>query len=97
MMKGCLGQRKGQVILTLSQRQCFGSLKDHKENFNINPTIRLINPCKSEVGKISKQILEKINKSVRKGSKLNQWRSTDDSVQWFQNIEEKKIQKVHQI
>ena len=37
---------------------CFISLKDHKKNFQNNPTIRLINPAKNELGKISKVILE---------------------------------------
>ncbi len=35
----------------------FISLKDHKENFENNPKCRLINPAKSESGKLSKIIL----------------------------------------
>ena len=35
------------------------TLKDHKPNFNNNPSCRLINPSKIEIGKISKQILSK--------------------------------------
>ena len=30
------------------------TLKDQKENFDVNTPCRLINPCKSEIGKISK-------------------------------------------
>ena len=40
--------------------------KDHKPNFGSNPKCRLINPTKTEIGKISKQILERINKRVTK-------------------------------
>ena len=40
----------------------FITLKDHKENFENQPKCRLINPAKTNIGKISKQILEKVNK-----------------------------------
>ena len=40
----------------IAERQAFISLKDHKENFANNPTCRLINPTKSEIGRVSKQI-----------------------------------------
>ena len=36
----------------------FITLKDHKENFNNNITVRLINPGRNELGRISKGILE---------------------------------------
>ena len=31
---------------------------NHKPNFENNPTCRLINPSKSEIGRVSKQILD---------------------------------------
>ena len=34
------------------QKTAFITLKDYKENFNINPKCRLINPAKSELGKM---------------------------------------------
>ena len=46
------------------ENNCFISLKDHKENFQNNPTVRLINPAKNELGKISKVILDSINKNT---------------------------------
>ena len=42
----------------------FGSfikLKDFKESFINNPTVRLLNPSKNEIGRISKIILSQIN------------------------------------
>ena len=33
------------------EREAFGTLKDHKDNFENNPKIRLINPCKPELGR----------------------------------------------
>ena len=41
---------------TNGENNCFISLKDHKENFQNNPTVRLINPAKNELGKICKVI-----------------------------------------
>ena len=46
-------------INTTAERESFITLKDHKENLKNKPTCRLINPCKPEIGKISKQLLEK--------------------------------------
>ena len=39
----------------------FITIKDHKENFDNQPTVQLINPAKNELGRISKLILDKIN------------------------------------
>ena len=49
----------------------YKTLKDHKENFNVNPECRLINPAKSELGKVAKTIVENIN-SVRGKLHCNQ-------------------------
>jgi hypothetical protein len=51
-------------INTIAQREAFVTLKDHKSNFENNPTCRLINPSKSEIGRVSKQILDRINTKV---------------------------------
>jgi hypothetical protein len=51
-------------IEQLAEKTAFITLKDHKPNFQNKPTCRLINPTKSEIGKISKKILEKINKAL---------------------------------
>ena len=42
-------------VFATAKRQCFATLKDHKDNFQNNPQVRLIDPMKSEVGKISKK------------------------------------------
>ena len=55
---------------TNGENNCFISLKDHKENFQNNPTIRLINPAKNELGKMSKVILDAINKNVQENLQL---------------------------
>ena len=65
------------------------TLKDHKENFNINPECRLINPAKNELGKVAKTIVENINKIVRGKLHCNQYRNTSNIINWFQNIANK--------
>jgi len=49
----------------------------------------LINPSKSELGKVTKILLEKINKVVRESTSLNQRRNTNTVIEWFQNINNK--------
>ena len=75
------------------ENNCFITLKDHKENFENNPTTRLINPAKNELGRISKVILEKINTQIRTSYNLNQWKSTSNVIEWFSNIEDKQTHK----
>ena len=69
-----------------NEENSFISLKDHKENFQNNPTVRLINPAKSELGKISKVILDRINNNIRENSQLNQWKITYTIIHWFITI-----------
>ena len=68
---------------------CFITLKDHKENFQNNPQTRLINPAKNEVGRISKVILDRINKELKEKLKVNQWKSSKDVINWFSSINNK--------
>ena len=63
----------------------FVTLKDDKENFQSNPRCRLINPAKSEIGKVSKLFIENINTKVWEISSVNQGRDTDSLVTWFEN------------
>ena len=63
--------------------EAFVTLKDHKPNFYDHPTCRLINPSKSEIGAISKQILDDINASIITSTKINQWKNTASVLKWF--------------
>ena len=75
---------------TPNQNSAFITIKDHKPNFRNNPQCRLINPSKSEIGIISKQILEKINTKVRNNTQLNQWKNTDEVIKWYKLIPNKQ-------
>ena len=80
----------GDKIEKMKKREAFISLKDHKENFENNPKYRLINPAKSESGKLSKIILDEINSNLRQKLNLNQWRNTKQVIEWFGNINDKE-------
>jgi hypothetical protein len=71
------------------KREAFVTLKDHKENFDSHPKYRLINPAKSELGKVSKVILDAINNNIRSIIKVNQWKNSQSVIEWFKNIPDK--------
>ena len=52
------------------------TIKDHKDDFPARLKFRTINPCKTNVGNISKIKLDRINNEVRKATGLNQMKST---------------------
>jgi hypothetical protein len=74
---------------TMARRNAFVTLKDHKENFYSNPKCRLINPSKSELGKVSKIIIDDINNNIRSTLNLNQWKNKESVISWFQAINDK--------
>ena len=65
------------------------TIKDHKPEFPGKVSYRLINPMKNPMGKVSKVILQRINREVREKTGLNQWQSTQDSLKWFESLENK--------
>ena len=76
-----------------AQKEAFITLKDHKENFSTRPTCRLINPAKREIGEVSRQIIGDINRKLRIITKLQQWRSTQNSIDWFMKVPNKSRKK----
>ena len=76
------------------ESNCFFTLKDHKENFQNNPTVTLINPAKNEIERISKAILAKINLSLIEQLKFNRWKNTQRVIEWFMKIEEKSYRNI---
>ena len=72
-----------------AEREAFIKLKDHKEKFQSKPTCRLINPAKTEIGIVSKQLVEKINRNVRESTHLQQWKNTQAVIDWFSDLKDK--------
>ena len=62
------------------------TVKDHKETFAAKPSFRLINPSKTDIGRISKAVLDRINKDLLGKIKMNQWKSDKDVINWFTGI-----------
>ena len=76
--------------MSTQARPARATLKDHKDNFLEDPKIRLINPTKPEIGRISKQILSKIIHAVRGKTKFNQWINSDEVIDWFTALQNKE-------
>ena len=70
-------------VYKTTKRQAFVTLKDHKPNFRNNPKCRLLNPTKTELGRVSKQKTEKIYSILREKLGFNQWRNTKSAVKWY--------------
>ena len=74
----------------LQTPEAYITVKDHKANFHSNPSFRLINPSKTDVGRVSKQMLDGINKGVLSHVQANQWKNTKSVINWFSNIRGKR-------
>ena len=84
-------------VESYAKRNAYITLKDHKDNFPNNPKCRLINPAKSEIGLVSKQLLENIVAKVQKCTHPNQWRNTNSVIQWFSKIPQKFIASLYNL
>ena len=73
----------------VSVSEAFITLKDHKDRFKNDLPCRLINPAKSELGIISKAILDRMVSAVRVATEINLWRSTGSVIDWFKGINDK--------
>ena len=76
-------------VQVIAEKPAFITIKDHKPHFPNNIQCRLLNPCKSQVGKISKEYLECMNSKIRESANLNQWRNTNEVIEWFKQIPNK--------
>ena len=52
-----------------------------------------MNPAENELGRIIKTILDKINVNLRNSLHLNQWKNTQEVINWFKVIENKQHYK----
>ena len=68
------------------ENEAYITIKDHKKDFPNKILCRLINFSKSDIGRISKQILDKINLKLTSDTKVNQWKNSISVIEWFNNI-----------
>ena len=73
----------------VQESQCYITVKDHKEDFPYKILCRLLNPSKSDIGKISKMIIDKINKLLVVSTQVNQCKNTHSVTDSYINIRSK--------
>ena len=66
-------------------------VKDHKENWPSKVSVRLINPSKTDLGRVSKQLLQELNLNLNQVIQQNQWRNSASVLDWFENLKDKKL------
>ena len=71
------------------ESDAFITIKDHKQTFPGKIECRLLNPAKSNLGKVSKQILEEAVAAVKVKTKSNQWKNSNEVIEWFKTLNNK--------
>ena len=72
------------------ETEAYITIKDHKEGFPHKLSSHLLNLSKSDIGKIGKNILDQINKSLMAFTHATQWKNTSSVFDWFKNIPNKR-------
>ena len=80
-------------VFSTVKRPAFVTLKDHKANFREKPSVRLLNPTKPEIGRISKQILTSKIEELREKTGFQQWKNSFSVIDWFKIIDDKSKSK----
>ena len=74
----------------IQKNESYITLKDQKPGLPDKKTCRLINRPKTDIGKISKSISNKINQRFLIATKVNQWKTTSLTLEWLKNIDRKE-------
>ena len=75
------------------RQNCFIILKDHKPNFQNNPTVRLLNKAKKNSVELVKPSSTKINVNPRNSLHINHWKNRQEAINWFKGIGSKLLPK----
>ena len=73
----------------LTKREAHITIKDHKEDFRNNPKCRLINPTKSEIGKVSRQLLRAKIEVIKNITKLDSLKDSNCAKKWYTDLRQK--------
>ena len=76
-------------VEVMAQADAFVTLKNHKDRFANDLPCRLINPAKSDLGRVSKAMLERLVSAVRVGTGVKLWKNTAAVIEWFRGIDRK--------
>ena len=72
----------------VAKKEAFIALKDHKENFDNTLPCRLKSSAKSEMGIVSKNILQRIATTIKAKPSVNQWQNSLSVIEWFCQLKE---------
>ena len=89
-LETAIGLELEDRIFSTTERNAFITLKDHKEDFQVNPAVRLINPMKPDMGQVAMKILDRVVKDIRTKTKLKQHTNTGEVISWFNSLGNKK-------
>ena len=76
-------------VKVMQETEAYITIKDHKDEFPNQIPCCLIDPSKLNIGKISKAILDTINKNVVRSTEINQWKNTSNVLDWYANYTDK--------
>lgn len=70
------------------EAEAYITIKDHKSSFPGHIECRLINPAKSNLGRVSKRFLQEATRIIRDKTGFNQWQSSQQVIGWFFSLEQ---------
>ena len=73
-------------IQKMVETEAYITVEDNKEGSPHKLSFRLMNPSQSDVGKISKNLLDKINEILILNTSVNQWKNTRTVIDWFKDV-----------
>ena len=78
-------------IEKMEVRKAYITIKDYKEGLPHKLSPRLMNPSKSDIDNISKNLLDKINKILILNTNVNQRKNTTIIIDWFKYVAYKRL------
>ena len=76
-------------VQKLDENEVYVTIKDQKEGFPEKISCRLIKPSKTDIGKISKQMLDRVSNTILVKNKVNHRKNTYSVLEWYRNIKRK--------
>ena len=76
-------------VQKLGENEAYFTIKDHQEGFPDKISCPLKNSSKTDIGKISKQILDRVSNIILVKNEVNQWKNTYSFLEWYRNIKRK--------
>ena len=74
----------------LGEKSAYILFKDHEKNFLDRKQTRLINLTKTELGFVSKNLIQWTTSRLLSSHKYNLWKNSMDTIDWFRKIRDKK-------